>query len=167
MSHSLSIFNSSYFPFPLPNGMLRRRKDAGPPPASPGSSASSTPSPGPAPGPEIKKYLPKPRQKRRNGFIFALGGLFGIFVALFFANQQQVINFDSLMDLNLDSLVDVIPQGMLKDAQEFSVPLFPTIRRTWAKLTDRPTNAKQSATTHSPWACTSKPKASQPNTPWL
>lgn len=98
--------------------MHRRRKDVGPP-ASSGSSTSASPSP--APGPEIKKYLPKPRQKRRNGFIFALGGLFGIFVALFFANQQQVINFDSLMDLNLDSLIDVIPQGMLKDAQEFSV----------------------------------------------
>lgn len=68
-----------------------------------------------------KQIILKPRSKRRNGFIFALGGLFGIFVALFFANQQEVISLDSLMDLNLDSLIDAIPQGIVKDAREFSV----------------------------------------------
>jgi len=65
----------------------------------------------------------KPRSKRRNGLIFVLGGLFGIFIALFFANQNQVISLDALMDLNLESLIDVIPQGILKDAREFSVRL--------------------------------------------
>lgn len=65
----------------------------------------------------------KPRSKRRNGVIFVLGGLFGIFIALFFANQNQVISLDALMDLNLESLIDVIPQGILKDAREFSVRL--------------------------------------------
>ena len=97
--------------------MLRRRvaKDDVPPTDS---SSNSTPAPEP-----VKKYIPipKPRSKRRNGLIFALGGLFGIFVALFFANQQEVISLDSLMDLNLDSLIDVIPQGIVKDAREFSV----------------------------------------------
>lgn len=69
-----------------------------------------------------KQVILRPRRsKRRNGFIFALGGLFGIFVALFFANQQEVISLESLMDLNLDSLIDVIPQGIVKDAREFSV----------------------------------------------
>ncbi|KAJ5943921.1 hypothetical protein N7516_004089 [Penicillium verrucosum] len=62
----------------------------------------------------------KPRSKRRNGFIFMLGGIFGIFVALFFANQQEVISLDSLMDLNLDSWIDAIPQGIVSDVKEFS-----------------------------------------------
>lgn len=87
------------------------------------SSATPSPSPAPEPEPDYKKYVPKPRSKRRNGLIFALGGIFGIFVALFFANQQEVISLDSLMDLNLDSLIDVIPQGIVKDAREFSVRL--------------------------------------------
>lgn len=70
-----------------------------------------------------KQIVLKPRSKRRNGFIFFLGGIFGIFIALFFANQQEVISLDSLMDLNLDALIDVIPQGIVKDAREFSVCL--------------------------------------------
>lgn len=65
--------------------------------------------------------LPKRRSKRRNGLIFGLGGIFGIFVALFFANQNEVISWDVLADLNLDSLIDVIPAGIIKDATEFSV----------------------------------------------
>jgi hypothetical protein len=71
----------------------------------------------------VIKPQSKPRSKRRNGLIFALGGLFGIFIALFFANQQEVISLDSLMDLNIESLIDVIPQGIVRDAKEFSVCL--------------------------------------------
>ncbi|KAJ9307451.1 hypothetical protein DTO217A2_3133 [Paecilomyces variotii] len=71
-------------------------------------------------GSEVKSYMSKPKSKRRNGFIFLLGGIFGIFVAVFFANQNEVISLDSLMDLNLDALVDVIPQGIVKDFREFS-----------------------------------------------
>lgn len=63
----------------------------------------------------------KRRSKRRNGFIFGLGGLFGVFIALFFANQNEVISFDALMDLNLESLIDVIPAAMVRDAKEFTV----------------------------------------------
>lgn len=72
-------------------------------------------------GAKVKQLVIKPRSKRRNGFIFVLGGLFGVFIALFFANQQEVINLDGLMDLNIDSLIDVIPQGIMRDAREFSV----------------------------------------------
>ena len=67
------------------------------------------------------KTLTKKRSRRRNGFIFGLGGLFGILVAAFFANQHDVINFEGLMDLNLDSLVDVIPAGVVKDARDITV----------------------------------------------
>ena len=60
-------------------------------------------------------------RKRRNGLVFTLGGIFGVCVALFFANQNKVISLDALMDLNLDSLIDVIPAGIISDAKEFSV----------------------------------------------
>ncbi|KAJ5683918.1 uncharacterized protein N7477_000263, partial [Penicillium maclennaniae] len=70
-------------------------------------------------GAKVKQLVIRPRSKRRNGFIFVLGGLFGIFIALFFANQQEVISFESLMDLNLDSLIDAIPQGIISDAKQF------------------------------------------------
>ncbi|KAJ5989053.1 hypothetical protein N7481_004263 [Penicillium waksmanii] len=72
-------------------------------------------------GAKVKQLVIKPRSKRRNGFIFVLGGLFGVFIALFFANQQEVINLDGLMDLNIDTLIDVIPQGIVRDAKEFSM----------------------------------------------
>lgn len=69
----------------------------------------------------VKQLVIKPRSKRRNGFIFMLGGFFGIFIALFFANQHEVIRLDSLMDLNLESLMEAIPQGIMSDVKEFSV----------------------------------------------
>jgi phospholipid:diacylglycerol acyltransferase len=67
-----------------------------------------------------QSFITKPKSKRRNGLIFLLGGVFGIFCAVFFAQQQDVISLDSLMDLNIDSLMDVIPQSIMRDAREFS-----------------------------------------------
>ncbi|KAA8646099.1 hypothetical protein EYZ11_003740 [Aspergillus tanneri] len=97
--------------------MLRRRlakvKDEVP------TTTESSPTPTP-PSEKYGSFVTKPRSKRRNGLIFALGGIFGILVAVLFANQQDVISLDSLMDLNLESLMDVIPQGILKDVREFS-----------------------------------------------
>ncbi|KAI9873865.1 MAG: hypothetical protein M1830_010512 [Pleopsidium flavum] len=66
------------------------------------------------------KALTRKKSKRRNGLIFGLGGLFGIIVAAFFANQSDVINFEGLMDLNLDTLLDVIPAGIIRDAKELT-----------------------------------------------
>ncbi|KAL4906138.1 hypothetical protein BDW74DRAFT_139063 [Aspergillus multicolor] len=67
-----------------------------------------------------QSFMTKPKSKRRNGLIFLLGGVFGIFCAVFFAQQQDVISLESLMDLNIDSLMDVIPQSIMRDAREFS-----------------------------------------------
>ncbi|KAL3475011.1 Lecithin:cholesterol acyltransferase-domain-containing protein [Aspergillus californicus] len=73
------------------------------------------------PSPKRKQsFLKKPKSKRRSGLIFLLGGIFGIFCAVLFANQQDVISLDSLMDLNLETLMDVIPQSIMRDAREFS-----------------------------------------------
>jgi phospholipid:diacylglycerol acyltransferase len=68
-----------------------------------------------------QSFITKPKSKRRNGLIFLLGGIFGIFFAVFFAQQQDVISLESLMDLNLESLMDAIPQNIMRDAREFSV----------------------------------------------
>jgi hypothetical protein len=73
---------------------------------------------------KVTQLVIKPRSKRRNGFIFMLGGIFGIFIALFFANQHEVISLDSLMDLNLESWIEAIPQGIVSDVREFSVRAF-------------------------------------------
>lgn len=91
-------------------------------------------------GAKVKQLVIKPRSKRRNGFIFALGGLFGIFIALFFANQQEVINLDGLMDLNIDTLIDVIPQGIVRDAKEFSVCLESFLLVLAAMILSQPAN---------------------------
>ena len=94
---------------------------------SPSPSFSRDPSPGP--GDEVKvvrisklkKLTTTKRSKRKTGLIFGLGGLFGLLVAVFFANQQHVIQLEGLMDLNLESLMDVIPAGVVKDAKDLSV----------------------------------------------
>ena len=66
-------------------------------------------------------FLKEKKSKRRNGLVFTLGGLFGIIVAVFFANQHDVISLEGLMDLNLDSLIDVIPAGVVKEARDITV----------------------------------------------
>lgn len=97
--------------------------------------ASSTPSPIPSrdetpePGEEVRlvpvsklrTLTARKKTKRRNGLIFGLGGLFGIVLAAFFATQNDVIRFEGLMDLNLESLVDVIPAGIVRDARDITV----------------------------------------------
>ena len=61
------------------------------------------------------------KSKRYQWFLFALGGLFGVVGAVFFANQQDVINLEGLVDFNLESLVDVIPAGIVKDVRDLTV----------------------------------------------
>lgn len=73
---------------------------------------------------ELNEHLNRPkRNKRRNAWIFGLGGLFGLVIALFFAGSNDMIDFKSITDMNLDSLMDVLPAGLIKDAQEMQVSL--------------------------------------------
>jgi len=60
-------------------------------------------------------------RKRRNGFIFFLGGLFGILVAGFFAKQSELIDFPELGELSMDSLMDILPAGFVSDARDLAV----------------------------------------------
>jgi phospholipid:diacylglycerol acyltransferase len=70
---------------------------------------------------KLKTLTTTKRSKRKSWLIFGLGGLFGLVVAVFFANQQEVIRLEGLLDVNLDSLMDVIPAGIVRDAKDLSV----------------------------------------------
>ena len=73
------------------------------------------------PASQLQKLKTKSRSKRRSTLIFGLGGLFGILVAAFFAQQNDVINLEGLVDFNLESLLDVIPAGIVNDAKDITV----------------------------------------------
>jgi phospholipid:diacylglycerol acyltransferase len=106
-----------------------------------GSALRQTPSPSPSPrdrvsenGEEVqlipvsklRGLTTRKRSKRRTGLIFGLGGLVGVLVALFFANKQEVISLEGLIDFNLDSFLDAIPAGIVKDAKDITVRSFAT-----------------------------------------
>lgn len=73
---------------------------------------------------KLKGLTTRKRSKRRTGLIFSLGGLVGILVALFFANRQDVISIEGLVDFNLDTLLDAIPAGIVRDAKDITVRPF-------------------------------------------
>ena len=93
------------------------------------------------------KKLTKKRSKRRQWFIFGLGGLVGILVAAFFAQRNDVINLEGLMDMNLESLIDVIPAGIVNDAKDITVCLheFSAIEKASAEADTAPGNSDMSA----------------------
>ncbi|KAH8904589.1 LACT-domain-containing protein [Coniochaeta sp. PMI_546] len=57
-------------------------------------------------------------RKRRTTAIFLLGSLFGIVVAGFFANSNDLINLPDIGELSMDSLLDVLPAGLVKDMRD-------------------------------------------------
>jgi phospholipid:diacylglycerol acyltransferase len=59
--------------------------------------------------------------KRRSFWTFALGGFFGIVVAIFFIGHNEIIDFAGMQDFSLDSILDVLPAGMWREAKEFQV----------------------------------------------
>lgn len=59
--------------------------------------------------------------KRRNAWIFSLGSLVGVGLALFFAGSNDMVDLSTLAhfrDMNLDSIMDALPAGLIRDAQE-------------------------------------------------
>lgn len=72
----------------------------------------------------VKERKPIKGRKRRNAWIFGLGGLFGLLIALFFAGNGDVIDFAAIKDMNLEGLFDVLPAGLVKDAQQLQVSRF-------------------------------------------
>jgi phospholipid:diacylglycerol acyltransferase len=76
------------------------------------------------PAKELKK-LTKPGRKtgtkRRNAWIFGLGGVFGIVVAALFAGNNEILDLRAIAEANLESFLDVLPAGLVKDAQDLQV----------------------------------------------
>lgn len=103
--------------------------------SSPQSSRDASPAPGQKDSAEYK-VVPKKRlekltgsrkksSKGRTAWIFVFGGLFGIFVAGFFASSNgsldNLVEMAGLGDMRLDSLLDVLPAGLIKDVQNLQV----------------------------------------------
>lgn len=68
-----------------------------------------------------KVKIVHPKRKRNIGAIFLLGSLFGILAAGFFAKSNDLIDFPELGDLSVDSILDVLPAGLVKDYRELVV----------------------------------------------
>lgn len=69
---------------------------------------------------KVVQQRPKTR-KRRNTAIFLLGSLFGIVAAGFFAKSNDLIGFPEIGELSMDSFLDVLPAGLVKDMRELVV----------------------------------------------
>ncbi|KAF2198495.1 LACT-domain-containing protein [Delitschia confertaspora ATCC 74209] len=70
------------------------------------------------PKPKLQKLKASRQSKRRTLWIFGLGGLFGIAVAAFFAQSNDMIDLSSLENMNMASLLEVLPAGLVRDAQQ-------------------------------------------------
>lgn len=69
----------------------------------------------------------KETRKRRTTFIFLLGSLFGIIAAGFLAKSNDLIDFPEFGDLSMDSLMDVLPAGLVKDMSDLVVRIICSI----------------------------------------
>ncbi|KAK5124566.1 hypothetical protein LTR85_001783 [Meristemomyces frigidus] len=114
---------------------LRRRIfGVGTPESTPAASRDSSPAPGPRDGgaedykvisakklEQLTKKVRKPGRRRRNAWVFGLGGLFGVFVAGLFASNNGgldgLVDMAGWSDLSLDSILDVLPTGLVRDIQ--------------------------------------------------
>ena len=69
----------------------------------------------------LEKQITKNKSnKKRSTLWFLLGGLAGLAATLYFAQQQDVIKLEGLLDVNLDSIMDVLPSGVLSDVKQLS-----------------------------------------------
>ncbi|KAI2469152.1 LACT-domain-containing protein [Annulohypoxylon bovei var. microspora] len=72
------------------------------------------------PGDKVKiihDHRPKTR-KRRNTFIFLMGILFGLIGAGFLAKNNDLIELPEIGELSMDSFLDVLPAGLVKDMRD-------------------------------------------------
>ncbi|KUI59453.1 Phospholipid:diacylglycerol acyltransferase [Cytospora mali] len=103
---------------------LRRRvKTTGGDDTPPESPASFTPPRDESPekgGDKVKilHHHQHKARKRRTGAIFLLGSLFGIIAAGFFAKTNDLIDFPGIGELSVESLLDVLPAGLVKDVRD-------------------------------------------------
>jgi len=65
--------------------------------------------------------LKKGKSKRKNAWIFGLGGVFGLVLAGFFASSNEMISLKSLENMNLESILDALPASFVSGAQQLQV----------------------------------------------
>ena len=70
---------------------------------------------------QLKQLKSKTGSKRRNFWVFGLGGLFGLVVALFFVSNNDMIDLAAFGDMGLDSIRDVLPAGLINEARDLQV----------------------------------------------
>ncbi len=59
--------------------------------------------------------------KRRNFWVFGLGGIFGLILAGLFASSNDLIDMSSLEGMNLETILDALPAGFVRSAQQLQV----------------------------------------------
>jgi phospholipid:diacylglycerol acyltransferase len=62
--------------------------------------------------------------KRRNAWVFGLGGIFGLLLAGFFASSNDMIDLSGLESLNIESIMEALPDNFVKSAQQLQVRRF-------------------------------------------
>ncbi|KAL5118416.1 phospholipid:diacylglycerol acyltransferase [Pleosporales sp. CAS-2024a] len=67
---------------------------------------------------QLRTLKNKGKSKRKNAWIFGLGGLFGLVLAGFFASSNEMIDLKSLENMNLDSILDALPASFVSSAQQ-------------------------------------------------
>ena len=69
----------------------------------------------------LKKNSKGKNGKRKNAWIFGLGGLFGLVIAAFFAGSNDLIDLKSIEGMNLESLMEALPANFVRSAQQLQV----------------------------------------------
>jgi hypothetical protein len=69
----------------------------------------------------LKQGSKKKHAKRKNAWVFGLGGLFGLVIAAFFAGSNDLIDLKSIEGMNLESLLEALPDNFVKSAQQLQV----------------------------------------------
>lgn len=61
-------------------------------------------------------------RKRKNAWLFGLGGFFGIVLAATFAaptgGMDRLVEMAGFGDMHLDSILDILPAGLIKDVRD-------------------------------------------------
>ncbi|EXJ59573.1 phospholipid:diacylglycerol acyltransferase [Cladophialophora yegresii CBS 114405] len=94
------------------------------PTPSPDQSRDGTPDPNEevsvVPTKKLEKLTKRRHSKRRSGLTFGLGGVLGLMLALLLAQSQDIVKLEGLLEVNLDSLLDAIPAGIVNDVKDLS-----------------------------------------------
>ncbi|CCX07976.1 Similar to Phospholipid:diacylglycerol acyltransferase; acc. no. O94680 [Pyronema omphalodes CBS 100304] len=101
---------------PIPPAFDHNHESTTPPPATPSPEHSDTNS-----EKQQQQQDPPRRKKRSTWLIFTIGGLAGLFLAGFTAKNQDMLRLELLQDLNLDTIIDIIPAGILKEASDITM----------------------------------------------